>query len=145
MTTRSLIPSLAAVALCVGGSVTSASADVGTGNPVGFGFGLHPFLRPVLHPTVASDTNDFKYTAKGYFKIGDRTVARLGSFSGTATNTPTRITLKVSTYARHIIRAEARRRRAKRTTLTIVSKIQGPNGGTSTTYTSDVFLIIPKT
>jgi hypothetical protein len=138
---RALISALAATALAAAGFGGVAGADVGTSNPVGFGFGPHPTLLPTLHITVGTDTGPFTYTAKGYFKVGNKTVARLHSFSGTATTTITKRALHVTTWERHVIRAAARRHHARKTTLTIVTRVSG--SGPTETYHSDAYLTIP--
>lgn len=131
---------IACAAVGVGARV--AGADVGLGNPVAIGFGAHPRLLPTLHATASAEANSWSYTAKGYFKIAGKTVARLGSFQGTADTTPRTTKLNVSTTARHNIRVAAKRHHAKRVTLSLVIKAARA-GGASGTFSQDSFLTLP--
>jgi hypothetical protein len=120
-----------------------AAADVGLGNPVAIGFGSHPRLLPTLHATASAEAGSWSYTAKGYFKIAGKTVARLPSFHGTADTVLRTTALNVSTSARHQIGIAARRHNAKRVTLTVVIKATRSDG-TSGSFSQDAFLTLPK-
>jgi hypothetical protein len=90
-------------------------------------FGKHPRLLPTLHAKqnldAAEEDREYDYTAKGYFKIATKTVARLPQFSGHATQALKPISLKVKASTRHTIRAVARRHHGKHVTLTIVYRL----------------------
>lgn len=131
---------------------SAARADCGFGPPFQLNFGASPRLLPILHATGALDCGElgsgreYDYTARGYFKIHGKTVARLPTITGhaDATRRPLRLTVKRST--RHAIRAAARRRGARRVTLTLVYRLtQTAGAGTWTgrAYGVDSFLTIP--
>ena len=94
-------------------------------------FGKKPRLLPTLHAKqtldAAQDTREYDYSAKGYFKIANKTVARLPQFTGHATRTLKPITLKVKTSTRRTIRAVAKRHHAKHVILTLVYRLHLTN------------------
>jgi hypothetical protein len=144
---RRVVLLLAAGALSVGLAPAGARADAGIGPPVSVGWSP-AILSPVLHGYVAADVGGpYPYTAKGYFKIGTKTVARLHSFSGTAqTGQTLPISVDVTAFERREIRAAARRYHHKRTTLTIVwtlNPLPTPPPPSSLRYGTDTFLTIP--
>jgi len=145
---RILASLLLAASVTLGAAGTIASADVGTGPPVGIVWSP-AVLNPVLHGFVVADVGGpYPYTAKGYFKIGTKTVARLHSFSGTAqSGQKLPVTLKVTAFERREIRTAALRYHHKRTTLTIVwtlSPLPTAAPPSSLRYGADTFLTIPK-
>ena len=94
-------------------------------------FGKNPRLLPTLHAKqnldAAQETREYDYTAKGYFKIANKTVARLPQFTGHATQTLKPITLKVKSSTRRTIRAAAKRHHAKHVILTLVYRLHLAN------------------
>ncbi len=136
------------------GAATTAHADCGTGPAFALGFGKAPRLLPTLHPTESldcgGDGREYDYTVKGYFKVADRTVARLPSFAGHADANIERLPLNVKRSTRHTIRAAAKRRGARRTTLTLVYRltrtnpVAGDPNPLVQTYSTDAFLTIPR-
>lgn len=136
------------------GAATTAHADCGMGPVFALGFGKAPRLLPTLRPTeyldCGGDGREYDYTVKGYFKVADRTVARLPTFTGHADASIERLALNVKRPTRHIIRAAAKRRGARRTTLTLVYRITQTNtvsGNMASpvgTYATDAHLTIPR-
>ncbi|HWH10686.1 MAG TPA: hypothetical protein VG165_06130 [Solirubrobacteraceae bacterium] len=142
---RLVVPLLAAGSLIAGGAATPASADVDQGgSPAGIGI-PHAVLGPVLHATLqSSDEGTYTFTAKCYFDVGSQMVARLPSFSGTATPTRKDFTLKVSAFERHEIDVAARRTHHKHVTLKIVTTVPTTiPPPAATTVTQEIFLVIP--
>jgi hypothetical protein len=141
---RLLIPLLATGILGGGVAAAPAGADVGQGPAVAIGT-LQRDLEPVIHATVQSgDTGTYDYTAKYYFKLGAKTVARLPSTSGVATPTAVALPLEVSTLERHEIDVAARHTGHKHVTLTIVVTIpaQAVPPAPAQTVGEDSFLAI---
>jgi hypothetical protein len=111
----------------------------------------HPRLLPVLHATervgFPEDGWQYDYATKGYFKVADKTVARLPAFSGHADSNPEQLRLAVERSTRRTIRAAARRHRTNRVILILVHHITetaGPTGvGDRQTVTQQVFMTIP--
>ena len=145
---------LVGAALGAPGATTTAQADCGTGPVFVLGFGKTPSLLPTLRPTeyldCGGDGREYDYTVKGYFKVAGRTVARLPTFTGHADASVERLALNVKRSTRHTIRAAAKRRGARRTTLTLVYRITQTNtvpgdlAGPVGTYATDAHLTIPR-
>ena len=143
---RHVAVALAVAVASIAAAAPAATADVGTGPPVLIHF-KPAVLNPVLNGTAVADVGGpYSYVAKGYFKIGTKTVARLRSFSGTATTTPKSVLVRVTTAERKAIRAAARGTGHKRTTLTIAYTLTylPPQAAGTIHYSDDVFLTIPK-
>jgi hypothetical protein len=144
---RHVAVAVAVAVASIAAAAPAATADVGTGPPVLIHF-KPAVLDPVIHGTAVADVGGpYSYVAKGYFKIGTRTVARLRSFSGTATTTTTTsVLVRVTTTERKAIRAAARHTGHKRTTLTIAYTLTylPPQAAATVHYSDDVFLTIPK-
>lgn len=143
---------VAVVALA--GAPATARADCGTGPAFALGFGKAPRLMATLHATESldcgGDGREYDYAVKGYFKVAGRTVARLPTFTGHADGGPDHVALPVKRTTRHTIRAAAKRRGARRTTLTLVYRITqtttvaGDLAPRVQTYATDAFLTIPR-
>jgi hypothetical protein len=112
----------------------------------------HPRLLPVLHATervgFPEDGWQYDYATKGYFKVADKTVARLPAFSGHADSNPEQLRLAVKRSTRRTIRAAAERHHTNRVILILVHRITetaGPTGvGDAQTVTQEVFMTIPR-
>jgi hypothetical protein len=149
LSVAALLLALAAIAL------PAARADSGLGPPFSIGLGAHPRLLPTLHAVAELDPSirdrQYDYSAKGYFKVGGTTVARLATISGHATATAEHLTLTVGHATRAVVRAAARRHRTDRATLTIVTRLTqttaDPDGERPAvrTLTQDAYLTIPRT
>lgn len=130
-----------------------AQADCGLGAPFTLDFGKDPRLLPTVRATEKLDLcevdsgREYDYTAKGYFKIKGKTVARLPTVTGHANADRERLTLTICRTTRHTIRAAAKKRGARRVTLTLVyrlTKTTGPGTWTGRTYGDDSYLTIPR-
>lgn len=95
-------------------------------------FGRHPVLQPTLRATEVVAFPDeghvYDYTARGYFKIGATTVARLPCFQGHADSQRERITVTTSHSVRSAIRSAARKRGTRSVTLTLVYHLVDTSG-----------------
>jgi hypothetical protein len=142
------------IAICMAASllaVAHAQADAGM-YIMRLDFGKAPRLLPVLHAKQnldgAQETRQYDYSAKGYFKIANKTVARLPEFTGHATQSLKPISLDIKRATRHTIRAIAKRRHAKHVILTLVYRLKltnpTPGDGTPTLQkdTQDISLTI---
>jgi hypothetical protein len=145
---------LLAVIVSLAGAPASR-ADCGMGPAFALTFGKSPRLLPTLNVTERLDCGDadgreYDYSVKGYFKVGRTPVARLPMVTGHADASGEHIGLAVKRSTRHAIRAAARRRGARRTTLTLVYRltqtntISGDQAPREQTYAQDVFLTIPR-
>lgn len=109
-------------------------------------------MLPTLHATEVLDCaevesgREYDYTARGYFKIRGKTVARLPQIVGHADGTRQRVALAVKRSTRHSIRAAAGRVGARRVTLTLVYRLTqtaGAGSWTGNAYGVDSFVTIP--
>ena len=151
-----LVATATLVAASIGpaGAVTTAHADCGMGPVFALGFGKAPRLLPTLHATeyldCGGDGREYDYAVKGYFKVAGSTVARLPSITGHVDASRQHVALNVKRSTRHTIRAAARRRGARRTTLTLVYRltqtrtVAGDLAPPVQTYATDSFLTIPR-
>lgn len=147
-----------ALALAAAAAVTlpasAAHADCGLAAPFWLDFGKSPRLLPTLHATEVLDCGEadsgreYDYTARGYFKIRGRTVARLPEIAGHADATRQRLALTVKRSTRRTILAAARRAGARRVTLTLVYRltqtVPGAGDGSGKAYRSEALLTIPS-
>ncbi len=103
-----------------------------------------------MHLVKARDGREYDYVVKGYFKVAGNTVARLPSITGHADVTHERLALTLKRSTRNTIRAAAKRRGARRTTLTLVYRltqantIPGDQAPRTDRYADDTFLTIAK-
>jgi hypothetical protein len=113
--------------------------------PVQIDFGAVPVLRPTMRPTVRAADGQWRFSATGYFKVAGRTVARLARLSGTATPSARRVTVAISRRTRHAVRAAARRRGTRRTTLSLRLRTwSGQADSARLIFRQDVFFTIPR-
>jgi hypothetical protein len=128
-----LTPLLAAAAVLAGAPAAGAAAPH-TQYSVEIGFALHAALDPTLHgiaiPSPGSTTPiptgaHLHYTTTGSFAIGRHFVLRIAPFSGVATGTGTKFTIRLSQAERHLIRAAAHDYHATRAFLTTTTTVVG--------------------
>lgn len=138
MSLRRLTPRhvLAVTLLAACGVVSQTAPALADRNPDPFYLGFkqkYGRLLPVLHATervgFPEDGRQYDYVTKGYFKVADKTVARLPAFSGHADSTPEHIRLAVKRSTRRTIRAAAKRHHTNRVILILVHRITRTGGG----------------
>jgi hypothetical protein len=140
-------------ALAVSPATQPARADCGLGPPFTLDLGKDPRLLPTVPATENLDLcevdsgREYDYTAKGYFKIKGKTVARLPTITGHANADRQRLKLTIGRATRHTIRAAAKTRGARRVTLTLVYRLTQttePVTWTGRPYGDDSYLTIPR-
>jgi hypothetical protein len=154
---RSITRRVAGAVLAAGAITIAAGAApaLGVGGPAfTLKFAKDARLLPTLHATEVLDaeqeSREYDYVTKGYFKIAGTTVARLPAISGHVDATRQHRTLIVKRSTRSTIRAAAKRRGARRVTLTLVHRltltthIPGDQTPRTQTATQDTHLTIPR-
>jgi hypothetical protein len=151
---RRFILVVALLAACA--NLPHVAAALADANPSPFALSIkhNAQLLSVLHATeiVGSpeDSREYDYVTKGYFKVGDRTVARLRTITGHADATREHLTLTVKHSTRSTIRDAAKRRGSRHVILTLVHRltlttnILGDMAPRTQTVTQDVVLTIPR-
>jgi hypothetical protein len=151
---RRRLLALALLAACGTAAQTGSAIADDTSSPFSVRIKLNAKLLPVLHATevvaFAEDGWEYDYVTKGYFKVADKTVARLPTFSGHADRTEQHLRLPIKRSTRHTIRAVARHHRTRHVILvlvhhlTLTTSLPGAVAPSTQTVTQNADLTIPR-
>ena len=142
--------------IAASGAAAYAAPALADANSSSFFLSIKPNaqLLPTLYAkegvAFPEDGREYDYVAKGYFKVGGKTVARLPMITGHADGTGEQLKLTIKRSTRSTIRAAARRRGTQRVILTLVHRITlttnipGDMAPRTETLTQQVPLRIPR-
>jgi hypothetical protein len=139
---RLLSPSLIVGAVLAANVTVAAGAAPHTQYSADIGVALHAVLGPAYHTTAIAEPGStvplpagtrLDFTTTGSFTIGKHFVLRIKPFSGIATPSGRKITVRFSKAERHLIRAAARRYNSTHADLTTSTTVVGSRVRNETT------------